>query len=204
MSSSTDFAIGNYVKWKDLEDEWVRGIVTAVTDAGLTVKANGATATEDILKTAAKLSRYGGIKGEWQNNLIEIAENVAIHSIFQRFMYKNNMMGPESVSFAIGDALHELFLKDTVAPFAQMLQSPYIEAGADSKSIVNMKDFVNDPLRKLPFTILWAQIVQRMMFKKPFKHNFFKNLISQYVALAGTNVIDRQVRQKKTESYRYP
>lgn len=91
------------------------------------------------------------------------------------------MMGPESVSFAIGDSLHELFLKDTIAPFAQMLQSPYIAAATESKSFVNMKDFVNDPLRKLPFTVLWTQIVQRIMFKKPFKHFFliisFRNML---------------------------
>lgn len=83
MSSSTDFAIGNYVKWKDTDDKWLRGIVTAVTDSELTVKETGKEATQTVNKTDAKLSRYGGIKGEWKNNLIEIAENVAIHSIFK-------------------------------------------------------------------------------------------------------------------------
>ena len=196
---------GNYVKWEDADGKSLKGMVLSKTTTHANVVPVGEedSAAVSVALADLTLSRYAGMRGNIMNNLIEVAENVVIHNGWQTFMYKHKFFGPEGMSFLLADSIHELMLKDVVAPFSQMLQSPYIPA-TDEKKFFNKTDFVNDPLRKLPFTLLYTQIIQKMMYRKTWGHGFMRNLISQYIALAGTNIIDRNVRRSKDEAYRYP
>ena len=134
-------------------------------------------------------------------NTIEMLENVAAMSLYNKMIAGRNFTGPEQVSFLVAELVHEYILKGYVSGWFDMLKAPSLET--DQDSFIQSDDFT-DPLRKLPFLFVLQQLTQKIFYKKNFSHGAMHNLLGGYSALTVSNVADRLIRADKTKEFRYP
>ncbi len=176
---------------------------------GRVTKMEGGTATitavdgtsHSIAEANVSASTMANLRMNAQPNTIEIVENTVAMSLYNKFVAGRTFMGPENVSFLVAEILHEYLLKGYVSSWADMLAAPTIKKDADS--FMQSDDFT-DPLRKLPFVFVIQQILQKMIYKKPFSFGAMHNLLGGYSALAVSNVGDRLFFSEKDKEYRYP
>ena len=189
---------GSYVEWTDAKEGKKRGLVLKASGSGFLVRENGKKDTVTIGKDNLSFTRTGAITGKMMINLRETAENSIVNGIVLRFFGKD-FFGHQSISFLCSDALYEMVLKDSLAPFANFLAIPV--SSGESK-IFDKNDFI-DIIRKLPFTFLGQCLFQKVMQKKKFFAHAMENIISQSIALYGTNLLDRYVLAEDGDYY-YP
>jgi hypothetical protein len=71
------------------------------------------------------------------------------------------------------------------------------------KTLFDSNDLI-DLMRKLPFTFLGQCLFQKVVQKKRFFSDAMQNIVSQSIAIYGTNLIDRYIIADKDETYYYP
>jgi hypothetical protein len=194
-----DIRQGSYIQWDASDGKNKQGLVLKVTDSGFLVRENGKKETVTVLKEKASFARSGAISGKIMQNIREVGENTIVNGVALRLLYGKDFFGQQSVSFLCSDALYEILLKDSLAPFANILAAP-VSTGA--KTFFDSNDFL-DLMRKLPFTFLGQCLFQKAMQKKKFFAHAFENIITQSIAIVGTNMVDRYVIAD-TGDYYYP
>jgi hypothetical protein len=197
--SKADVRIGSYVEWtvgKTTKEGLVVGDSGTV---GWSIRENGEKTASVVSKSAVKLSRGSAIKGKFMTNLREVGENTVVNGIALRLLYGKDFFGQQSVSFLCSDALYEILLKDSFTPFANFLALP-VSTGA--REFFDSNDYKN-LMQKLPFTFLGQCTYQKVMQKKKFFAHGWENIISQAIAILGTNLIDRYVIAEDGDYY-YP
>lgn len=206
---TTAIEVGSYVKWGETVGNATvhkRGQVTELASGGRVkiqpVDKDSSVITVDL--TEVELSRMTGMRMNMTSNLLEVAENVVGNSLILR-MFGHHFTGPSSISFAISDAVWEFGLKGFVSPLAGFLGAPAISpTDENADSTFKMSD-VMDVGRRVPFTWILTQTVQKFVFKKAFWHNAVVNLGAQAGSMYATNVVDRYFRYDKDKGgYKYP
>ena len=195
---------GSYVKWGEGKDQ-KRGQVISVNGDSLSVVADGKKTGEAVTvqRSDARLSRIAAMKNKVGANVVEIVENVTIHGLVQRAM-KKDFFGPDSMSFAMAEALYELLLKETLAPFSDLIADRIIDP-ADEKpdGFLKSEDF-KDTARKVGFTWLLTQLMKKFVYKQKFMDSAVRNFASQAGAIYASNVLDRNARYDANKGYRFP
>ncbi len=207
------FAVGDYVSWKEADDKTVRyGQITEVSATNYKVRPytpNDDEIAKDGIKDE-KITAYVDIaKSNWAKmkiqakpNMIEVAENFAVALGYHSLFKKNKMFGPESVSFLLGDMVHEFLTKSMSVKFADMFK-PY-ELKKDSGDIFQSADLW-DSAQKLPFVTGLQQIFQHFVFRKPLNHQIMSNVLGNAGIFYLSNIGDRMWYgdDDKTPAYRY-
>ena len=166
-----------------------------------TQEAEALVAAIDKGMAGVKKSSWAKMRMQAGPNFREAAENIALFGAYQGLIRKKQVMGAETVSFAIAEGAYELILKDFISQMMPSLLGPTkLDKNADA--FFAMSDFSEPARRIIP---LWAltQIVQRFMYKKQWGHEAISNLIGGYGALALSNIGDRMFMQDNGK-YSYP
>ena len=153
--------------------------------------------------TGLKHSQWARMKMRAKPNFRELAENVAFSSVYHPLIAKNQLFGPENVSFLIADALHEYVTKGLSEQMLDMLKPTALTK--DSDAFFLMSD-ITDAMRKIPFVVILQQTVQKLMYKKQWGHQFLSNFLGGASVLYVSNVSDRMFMadSAKNPAYRYP
>ena len=187
--------VGSYVKWEEVSGNATihkRGQVTEMLSGGR-VKIQPVDKDSSIVTVDSKdveLSRVTGMRMGMKTNLLEVAENVIGNSLILR-MFGHHFTW-------------EFILKDFVSPLADFLAAPVIAATDENSDSMFKMDDIQEVARRVPFTWLLTQTVQKFMFKKAFWHNAVVNLGAQAGSMYGANVVDRYFNYDKVKGYKYP
>ena len=155
----------------------------------------------DKLVAGVKRSSWAKMRMQAGPNFREAAENIVLFSTYQALIRKKQVMGAESVSFAIAEGVYELLLKDFIsAAMPSLLGATKLDKDADA--FFAMSDFSEPARRIIPLWVL-QQLIQRFMYKKGWAHDAISNLIGGYGALALSNIGDRFFMQDDGK-YSYP
>ena len=123
-------------------------------------------------------------------------------SAYNPLVAGRSVTGPENVSFAIAEVVHEFLLKAVTSNFADMLLPPTLTSSEVKEAWLQSADFT-EPLRKIPFVFGLQQLVQKFLFKKPLNHGIMHNLLGGYASMVVSNAADRMYYSGETK-YQYP
>ena len=194
--------LGSYVEYGP-EDDKKNGLVVGVGDSTYSIRENGQKSSTNVEKVNVRMSRSAAFGNKFMDNIRETAENVVINGVALRVFYKRDFFGHQSIAFLCSDALYELLLKDLITPIADWMAIP---VSSGKQTFFDSNDFI-DLIRKLPFTFLGQCLFQKVMQKKRFFAHVWENLISQSLAIYGTNLLDRFVlfdSDEGAKNYYYP
>ena len=197
---------GAFVTFGDKKDKKY-GRITAVDESAKTYDIRDAddTIVSGVAEAEVKASYAARVSMRSGSNFREVAENVVAMSIYNPLIAGRSVTGPENISFAIADTVHEFLLKPATSGWAEFLSETVLKEEDAEKGFAT-SDFT-DPFRKLPFVAVLQQLTQKMIFKKQFSHGIMHNLIGGYVSMAVSNFADRMfqgVDEKRDNTYRYP
>ena len=196
----SEIRAGSYIQWEDAKGEVKQGLVLKTTTSGFSVRENGKKESITVAKEKASFSRSGAISGKFMVNLREVGENTLVNGLALRLIFGKDFFGQQNISFLCSDALYEMLMKDSLAPFSNLLAIP---VSTGERSFFDSNDFI-DLVRKLPFTFLGQCLFQRVMQKKKFFSHAWENILAQSMAIVGTNLVDRYVLSDKDGDYYYP
>lgn len=132
----------DYVSWvtgtgDDKETKY--GQILSVTGAGSEqVEIQQIDKEDKDAKTAAsgltklRRSAWARMKMRAKPNFRELAENVAVASLYHPFIMKNSLFGAENISFLLADATHEFLIKGFAEQMMDMLKATSLEKDSDS------------------------------------------------------------------------
>ena len=190
--------VNDYVTWNTAGDYGVVKSVDPDSSTATVVDKDGADQS-DIAYADMKPSAMARMTLKAGPNVIELLENIAGVTLYNVLM-KRGYAGPENLSFALSDAIYEFLAKPFVADWFDMARSPVLDS--DQTAFFQSSDFT-EPIRKLPQLVIIQQILQKMVWKKPFAHGIMHNIIAGYSGLAATNIADRMITGDDTKKFRY-